>query len=177
MSRTKKLIRNLIILAGMIFIYINIIGIYMTPLQAHQNSERSGHYGPSDIKHIENFKKGKYYLCTYDKWVSCNTVKKTLVFFWAIGSQYAGFENEKGKKISWVWDGSEQYCKAYGIINDRQIKRVELLLEDGTVMKQTGFYDNLFLFTWEDKSNKLYPLKISGYDAQNNKIFENVYGE
>jgi len=74
MSRIKKVIRNLIILVLLFILYMMWAGLYLTPLLANEHSERSAHYGPSEVIHIENFDGGKYILCKYDRWFSCNTV-------------------------------------------------------------------------------------------------------
>jgi len=37
-------------------------------LEAHQKSEKSYHYGPSEILEVIDFPKGKIFLCKYDKW-------------------------------------------------------------------------------------------------------------
>ena len=80
MSRKKKILRNLIILVILFFIFLKSTGLYLSPISAHKSSERSIHYGPSEIVHIEDFSRGKYILCKYNGWVSCNTVEKKLFF-------------------------------------------------------------------------------------------------
>ena len=119
--------------------------LYLTPISAHEYSERSIHYGPSEVVHIEDWDGGKYILCKYDKWVSCNTVKRTLLLFWRFGNQPIGFENDKTKAVDYTWGASGQYWKLYGIINDDKIKKVEITLDNGEVLTQTAFYDDLFL--------------------------------
>lgn len=85
MSRSKKVIRNIIILILLFFLFHQHLGLYLTPLAAHKSSERGINYGPSKVVYVEdyadNYDKGKYLLCKYDKWVSCNTVNRTLFFF------------------------------------------------------------------------------------------------
>ena len=85
MSRNKKIIRNIVVLGILFFVFLKATGLYLIPLSAHENSERSIHYGPSEVVHIEDFDEGKYILCKYDKWISCNTVKRELLFFWRFG--------------------------------------------------------------------------------------------
>ena len=178
MSRNKKLIRNLIILAALLTLFLFSSNLYLTPLSAHEHSERSIHYGPSNVVHIEDFDKGKYILCKFDKWVSCNTVNKSLLFFWSFGSQPTGFENDKSKIINYTWSMSHNYYKAYGIINDNKVKKVEILLNNGDIKTQTIFYDKLFLFNWKAPDNEnVYIENIKGYDINNKIIFEENMGK
>ncbi|WP_242831257.1 hypothetical protein [Desulfitobacterium dehalogenans] len=127
-------------------------GLYLSPLSAHENSERSIHYGPSKVVHMEDFDKGKYILGKYDRWVSCNTVRKELLFFWSFGNNPIGFENDPTEIIDYTIDGfhdDDHYdFKLYGIVNDPRIKKVEIILRDGKVLTQTEFYGDLFLITW-----------------------------
>ncbi len=173
MSRNKKILRNIVILTILFFVFLNISGLYLTPLSAHENSERSIHYGPSEVVHIEDFDKGKYILCKYDKWVSCNTVNRTLLFLWRFGNQVTGFENDKSEPVDYTWSMSSSYCKLYGIINDNKVKKVQITLDNGKVLTQTEFYDDLFLFTWKSNDKNEWGFKnIKGYDSDNNIIFE-----
>ncbi len=173
--RLKKIICNILILVLLFFMFVVRSGFYLTPLSAHEHSERSIHYGPSKVVHIADFDKGKYILGKYDRWVSCNTVLQKLFFFWAIGNQPIGFENDKTKPLDFSWGTSEDNFKLYGIINDDRIKTVELTLNNGTLMTKTNFYDDLFLFTWrldQDNQPDLYFKGIKGYDANNKVVFE-----
>lgn len=153
MSRSKKIIRNMILMIVLGAVFILRSGLYLSPLSAHENSERSIHYGPSKVVHMEDFDKGKYILGKYDRWVSCNTVKKELFFLWGFGNNPTGFENDPAKAIDYTMDGSfdeDHYdFKLYGIANDPRIKKVEIILRDGRILTQTEFYEDLFLFTWQ----------------------------
>lgn len=173
MSRAKKIIRNIIIIAILCCLTIVRSGLYLSPISAHEHSERSIHYGPSEVIHIQDFNKGKYILCKYDRWVSCNTVNKALFIFWRFGDQPTGFENDKTKMVDYTWHKSRPYCKLYGIINDDRVKEIKITLANGTVFSQTEFYDDLLLFSWEEKDNGNWDFKnIIGYDSDNNIIFK-----
>lgn len=173
MSRLKKVIRNIIILGILCFIFFIRLGFYLDPIAAHENSERSLHYGPSNIVHIEDFEKGKFILGRYDKWISCDTVYRELFFFWRFGSNSVGLENDKTKAIRHNMVYSNPYYKVYGIINDDRIEKIEITLENGDVLTKTDFYDGLFLFYWESENSEYDEYKeLRGYDAQNNLIFE-----
>lgn len=177
MSRTKKIIRNIVVLAILFLVFLQLSGLHLTPLAAHENSERTLHYGPSQVVHIEDFDKGKYILGKYDRWVSCNTVKRELFFFWGYGNNPIGFENIPNEAIAYTIDGShdkDHYdYKLYGIVNDPKVKKVEVILGDGTVLTQNEFYENLFLFTWEteDYDMNWAETEVRGYDEDNELIF------
>lgn len=174
MNRIIKVIRNIIILTILLFLLFMTLGLHLTPLSAHEQSERSIHYGPSEVVHVENYEKGKYILCKYDKWVSCNIVNKGLFFFWRIESQTIGFENDMTKAINYTWRGYDQDFIVYGIINDDKVKKVEVTSNGGKVFTQTEFYDDLFLLIW--KWDNDWGIKnIKGYDSDNNVIFEEKF--
>lgn len=173
MTRSKKVIRNLAIILGLCFLLVLRTPLYLTPLSAHEHSERGLHYGPSDVVHVEDFDGGKYILAKYDKWYSCNSVEKTLGFFWRPGDGSLGTVNEKTKAVAFSWSASDENSIAYGIINDDRIKTIELTLGDGHILTQTQFYDNMFLIPWTfNNTNNKYFEKIKGYDASNKVIFE-----
>jgi hypothetical protein len=173
MNRLKKAIRNIIVITILFALILMRTGTYLSPLSAHEHSERSIHYGPSKVAHIEDFEKGKYVLGTYDRWVSCNTVNRELFFFWRFGDQPVGFENDKIKAISYTWSSSNPYAKAYGIVNDKRVKKIEIALSNGDILTQTDFYDDLFLITWKsDDSQNTFMKMLRGYDSDNNIIFE-----
>jgi len=173
MNRLKVALRNIVIIIILFFLFLNRSGLYLTPLSAHESSERSIHYGPSEVVHVEDFEEGKHILGKYDKWISCNTVEKELFFLWNFGSQVTGFENDKNKPLNYSWNASHQYYKCYGIRNDVGIEKVEIILYNGDVYETTDFYDNLFLITWESSEDNDYYIKnIKGYDKANNIIFE-----
>lgn len=175
-NRIKKVIRNIFIIIILSFFIINRLGLYLTPLSAHENSECSINYGPSKIIHIENFENGKYILGKYDKWVSCDTVNKVWFFFWCAGDQPEGFENDKTKAVSYTCLYSNRISKAYGIINDKNVKKIEITHSNGDILTQTDFYEDLFLFTWKTKGNQNEYIKaIRAYDFKNNIVFEEEY--
>lgn len=176
MNRPKKILRNVIILIFSMFLFLRSTGLYLTPLSAHRASERSIHYGPSEVVHIEDFNKGKYILCKYDKWISCNTVNRSLFFFWRIGNQVHGIENDKTRALNFTWGMSDDFYRFYGIINDDSIKKIEVVLEDDQVLTQTEFYDDMFLFTRSSPNySSTYVGTIKGYDSEDNLIFQYKY--
>ena len=175
MNRIKKIVRNIIIIIVLFLFIMNRSGLYFTPLAAHRSSERSIHYGPSKVIHMEDFKDGKYILGTYDKWVSCDTVNRAWLFFWHAGNQPLGFENDKSVSVNYTYMSSGQNHIAYGIINDKGIQKIEINLSSGVTLIQSDFYEDLFLFTWKsDQENKITFQSIRGYDVDDNIIYEEI---
>jgi len=168
MSRKNKIIKNCVIVFVAFLIFINYNGIYVTPLEAHEFSEKSIHYGPSEVKHIEDYNNRKYLLCQYDKLVSCDVVKRSLVFFWSIGGSPIGFVNDTKEAVDYACSGSDNIAKLHGIINDPSIIKIEAVFKSGEVLTQTNFYDGLFLIIWEGQK---FPDKVNGYDVNGNIIF------
>ncbi len=176
MNRKKLIIRNTVIILILFFLILNRTGLYLTPLSAHENSERSAHYGPSKIVHEQDFGKGRYYLCTYDKWVSCNTIKKELLFFWRFGNQVTGFENDVSKPIDYSWGATDKYHNFYGIRNDENVAKVEITLENGKIYSTSDFYEDLLLISWAESDNQsFYFRNIKAYDINNNIIYEEEF--
>ncbi|MDQ7093612.1 hypothetical protein REC12_08425 [Desulfosporosinus sp. PR] len=172
--RLKKTIRNILILVLLFLIFVLRSGFYPTPLSAHQRSEQSLHYGPSQVVHSEDCAEGKYILGKYDRWVSCESIQRKFFFFWTIGDR-SNFENDTTKPFAFSWMTSEGgNCNLYGIINDQRIKRITLTFNNGQLMTQTGFYEDLFLFTWKlapDDPPSDYFKDLKGYDAYGNILF------
>ncbi len=176
MSRIKRIIRNIVIIVILSFFTITQLGLHFTPLSAHENLERSIHYGPSEVIHIEDFENGKYILGKYDKRVSCDIVNRALLFFWSAGSP-VGFENDKTKKVCYTWLlTSYNNFRAYGIVNDKNVKKIEVTISNGKVLTQTDFYEDLFLLAWTSKGKENVFFKgIRGYDSEGNIVFEEDY--
>lgn len=55
MNRRRKTITNIILVIVLLFIFLKVTDLYLTPLRAHRASEKSIHYGPSEVVHVENF--------------------------------------------------------------------------------------------------------------------------
>lgn len=175
MIRHKEALRNILIIVVLFFLFLNRTGLYLTPISAHESSEKSAHYGPSKVVYIEDFEKGKHILGKFDRWVSCNTVNKQLLFFWAFGNQVHGFENDITRGIDFSYGASHEYYKFYGIRNNVNISKVEIALYNGKVYETTEFYENLFLITWvasDGDDESIYIKNIKGYDLNNKLVFE-----
>jgi hypothetical protein len=176
MSRNKKLIRNLVLIVLLIILYMNRTGLYFSPITAHERSERDLHYGPSEIIHVEDFDGDRYLLCQYDKWISCNVVKRRFFVFWSHGMNPVGFENDTYQKIDYSWRGWEDYSIFWGSINDKDITKIELDLRDGSTMTETEFYDGLFVFSWKPEKLQIPAFtEVRGYNTEGELVFEDIY--
>ncbi len=176
MNRPKKILINIAIILVLFFVFLRSTGLYLTPLGAHKASEKTIHYGPSKIVHIEDFPEGKYILGKYDKWISANTINKSLVFFWRIGNQAIGIENDLTKAINISYGMSGGNYRYYGIVNDEKIKKVEILLDNEQVLTETEFYDDMFIFARSSPNDKFpYVASVKGYDIDDNLIFQEEF--
>ena len=73
------------------------------------------------------------------------------------------------------WSYSGGLYKAFGIINDDSISKIEVVMNDGDNHYQDEFYDNMFLIHWSSYENKTYDIEgIRAYDKDNNIVFEDV---
>lgn len=64
----------------------------------------------------------------------------------------------------------------YGIVNDKKIKRVEILLDNGVLLTETKFYEDMFIFVDSGPNDKFpYVEYLRGYDQEDNLIFEEGY--
>ncbi len=177
MSRVIKTIRNLIFICILLAVFLATTGLRLTPTQAHINSERSLHYGPSELVKIYDYGNYQQLLCTYDKWVSCSTVKRELLFFWGIGG-FNVFENDKTKEIdySYSWSKNENNSGiVYGISNNPSITKIELYTSDGIIFTQDELYDNLFYFSWQCDYSDFGVEKILGYNENDNLVSEIIF--
>ena len=176
MNRGKKILINIIILGILFFVFLRSTGLYLTPLAAHRASEKSIHYGPSKVVHIEDFPEGKYILGKYDKWISANAVNKRLFFFWRFSDQVIGIENDLTKAINISHGLTGDNYKYYGIINDERIDKIEILLDNGKVLKETEFYEDMFIFVETGPNDKFaYVRNVKGYDLNDNVVYEEEF--
>lgn len=177
MSRKKKILRNIIIIILLSFILLRSANLYLSPLSAHKAFEKSKHFGPSEVVHIENFHgdkyKGKYILSKYDKYISCIRVDTKFFIFWHIRNQTPGIEKDLLEPIYFLGVSSDRLNEVWGIVNDDRIKKIEVITKNGEVFTETEFYDNMFLITWESENGRLgWYEEMKGYDGEGKLIYE-----
>lgn len=173
MSRKKKLLRNILIIIIISLLVYSSRSIYLSPMAAHLAAERSFHYGPSDIIHVEDFSGGKYFLGKYDRWISCSTIEKTWGPFWRYSGQTTGIELEADKPLTYTWSFSWGYpnywSEVYGVLHDQNIVKVEVHLMNGTILTQDEFYEDMFLLYWD---GQIEFDQIIAYDSFDTIIFQ-----
>ncbi len=175
MNRAIRTVRNIVIIGVLFTCFLALEGLRLTPIQAHIVSEKGIHYGPSEIVKVFDHGSYQHLLCKYDKWISCNTVNKHLLFLWSPGSQPIGFENDKNKDIDFSWNVSKGVDLVYGGVNNPHITKIELHIDETNTLIQNSLYDGLFYFSWEGKDHHWQDLKIIGYNSNNEKVYETSY--
>lgn len=176
MNRNRKLIRNLVFVLLLFLLFMNRTGLYITPTAAHESSERNMHYGPSEVVDVEDYDGDKYFLCKYDNWISCNRVERRFWIFWKHGQNPFGRENDLTQMLKYQWGAWENNSVFWGIRNDKSIMKVELLLDDGSKLATTYFYDDMFILTWKMAKNEIYGFtKVSAYNFEGELVFEEKY--
>ena len=148
-----------------------------SPLKAHEESERTFHYGPSKIIKTIDLDEQKIYLCKYKDWFSANTVKKGIVK-WYPGGHVGGTAIDYSKQVSFSWNGSsnkqnKMAMKVYGCVNNSEITTILLAEENET---NTSRYDldesKMFIFYWEEDSEKHKVKYLKGLNKDGKIIYE-----
>lgn len=148
-----------------------------SPVKAHESSERTYHYGPSEIVKTIDLDKSKIYLCRYKDWFSANTVKKGFIK-WYPGDQVAGTPIDYSKQVSYSGSGSsisgnEMIMKVYGYVNDPEITTMTFKFNN---KEDTLIYDldesRMFIFYWKEGSEKFNIKYLKGLDGEGNVILE-----
>lgn len=165
-GRVGRTIRNLCFVAAALLLISFPRGLHLTADNAYAVSERTAHYGPSIIEHTIDWGNRRFYLAHYDKWFSCNPVKRQGLF-WSLDNSTGGMENQPDRPL--VWDAMAGWRDVdgglriqYGMRNDRQIASVGFVFRNGEERQASGFYGDMFYLQspleWEE------PLYIQAYD-------------
>ncbi|MBL4937851.1 hypothetical protein JK636_19265 [Clostridium sp. YIM B02515] len=148
-----------------------------SPVRAHEQSERTFHYGPSKIIKTIDLDKQKIYLCKYKDWFSADTVKKGIVK-WYPGDNVDGTPIDYSKQVSFTLSGSsnkqnKMIMKVYGCVNNPEINTI-LLVEENEA--NTSRYDldesKMFIFYWEEDSEKHKVKYLKGLNKDGKIIYE-----
>ncbi|MGP4108497.1 DUF5044 domain-containing protein [Virgibacillus sp. L01] len=192
-SINKTAIIEWILAALLIFVivsespYLNYY--HLSPIKAHEQSERTYYYGPSKI--VEDIDLGSVhiYLGKYKDWFSANMVVRRTGIFWRPGSGVGGREIKQEQDITHSWSGSsikEDYMlmKFYGIVTNPEITEVELDVVEGYDRKEkiskdqirTFSYEledhRMFLFHWNGQEHEYRRLSLRGLDQSGNVVYE-----
>lgn len=173
MNRKKKIVRNLILLllCSISFFYMN--HLYLFPSHANEASERGLHYGPSQVIYETDYELGKYYLCRYDQYISCNSIQRAFGIFWQYGGNHYGTEINKDDPITYNWSMSDsKYWIFFGQINDSNIASLKLTPESSEEsFTQNDFHDGMFLFHWIGQ-NQSCGFQLTAYDKDGTVLYQ-----
>lgn len=187
MSLRKKIfaaiewIVAIILLSICVYYYIFSYGSF-SAIGAYRASERTMHYGPSEIKKVIDVKNGKVYLGKYKNWISAAPIEKKFIK-WYPGNGGEGCPIKYSDKISQFMDcgamGRNSYlCLVFGYVNDSNIKVVSLQIQDNkkkNTMKYKITSDKMFIFCLENNSHKYNVVSLKGLDKNGKVIYENDY--
>lgn len=160
---------------------------HLSPKAAHEQSERTYYYGPSEIVEEVDLGDVRIYLGKYKEWFSANMVLKTAGLFWVPGSNVGGNEVKTGQDLSYSWSGTaindDLYLMMfYGIVTNPAIVKVELDVQEGTAESTTTLSENvdthgMFLFHWNELKHKYQWKSIRGLDENGQIIYDGSEGQ
>lgn len=187
MSLRKKIFASIewivaiILLFICLYYYIFSYGSF-SAIGAYRASERTMHYGPSEIKKVIDVKNGKVYLGKYKNWISASPIQRRFIK-WYAGNGGGGCEIKYSDKISQFIDcgamGKNSYiCSVFGYVNDSNIKSVNLQFQESgkrNTRKYEITSDKMFIFCLENNSHKYKIISLKGLDKGGKVIYENDY--
>jgi len=177
MTRLKKTIRNLLIIAVLVFLFMQFNGLYFSPVQALHASERDLHYGPSEIVHSFDYGDSRYFLTRYEDLISCPPIDKALGVFWRYGAGY-GVPNDRSRPLFYLEGKGEEVWWMFGVRNDSSIAYFEAILNDpkgeGEPITLTckDFYDDMFYLIWEGEEHLM---SVTAYDKAGKVVYVSEY--
>lgn len=147
----------------------------LSAIRAHEKSERTLHYGPSDIIRSIDLDDAKIYLCRYKDWFSISTVKRGLVMWYPGGG---GVEViDYSKQVSYSWGTSDikenMITKIYGYVSDSDIDTI-IITDENKTNKAKYVLDEsrMFIFHWNDNEQKNKIQYLRGLNEDGNVIYE-----
>lgn len=172
MRRTIKIGRNILIIGVMLILYSAVTGFSFTPVQAQKFYENESHFGPSEI--IKIIKNDGYQdiLCKYEDWICCDRIERTSFVFWTEVIKY-NYKNNSSKPITYGISGyNEENSMMFGVVNDPDITKIEVQIDDDQRLTQEEFYDGMFYFTWVRNTDIQRTIQINCYDNDDSRIYE-----
>ena len=179
MIRLKKTIRNFLIIAVLLFLFMQFNGLYFSPVQALHASEKDLHFGPSEIVHSFDYGESRYFLTRYEDFVSCPSIEKAFCVFWRYGGGY-GSPNDKSRPLFYQEAKGEEDWRIFGVRNDTSIAYFEATFHDpegkGAPITLTckEFYDDMFCLIREGEEHLM---SVTAYDKAGNIVYESKYRE
>lgn len=181
MFATLEWIVAIILLSICLYYYVFSFGSF-SAIGAYRSSERTMHYGPSEIKKVIDVKNGKVYLGKYKNWISASPMEKKFIK-WYPGNGGAGCPIKYSDKISNFMEYGEMGHNSYifsvfGYVNDSNIKVVSLEFGENkkmNAMKYKITSDKMFIFCLGNNSHKYKVTSLKGLDKDGKVIYENEY--
>ncbi|WP_130862930.1 hypothetical protein [Bacilliculturomica massiliensis] len=147
MNRKKALIRNLALTAGCTLLIYTVSGFFFVPESAFRVSERSSHYGPSEIVCVGDAGSAQYFFGSFENYISLTEIKRYyLPVLWTIGNQYLGHRRDLSQALDPQYSshvlsdglssaGAGRRVIVYGYVNDPSVTLLELNYGDGHVLR------------------------------------------
>ncbi|MFC5405906.1 hypothetical protein [Cohnella soli] len=153
--------------------------------EAFRDSEKSFHYGPSEIIRKINepdTRNQVVFLSRYKDWFSAPSVVKRATGWGPGNGSVGGMKIDPNKPLSYSWEGnsggsSMMRYKFFGYVPDDRISTVELLKTDSVTgkkapLRESLLHDRMFIFLWQDKNGHREWEAIRGLDSNGQVIFE-----
>ena len=183
MMRLKKAIRNLLVLAVLVFLFMKFNGLYFSPVQALHASERDLHFGPSEIVHSFDYDNSRIFLTRYENLISCPPIDRFLGVFWRYGAGH-GIGNDPERPLFFSYRSQEDNWLVYGIRNDPSITHVEVEVRssadgDAMILSSDEFYEDMFYVMWKVENEDHLAIDlisyVTAYDAMDNVVYETEF--
>lgn len=149
-----------------------------TAIGAHNESEKTLHYGPSSVAKTIDLDGGKLFLCRYKDWFSVDTIKHGFIK-WYPGDYDGGCPIDYTKKVTCSWGNShikdeKNVLIVFGYVNDNTITQIIVEYMENGLKTQKYNIDKskLFIFYWYPHNTSYDSLRLKGIDKQGNIILE-----
>lgn len=149
-----------------------------SPLKAHEQSERTYHYGPSTIIRTIDLDGEKIYLCRYKDWFSISSVNRKGIK-WYPGNNVSGTPIDKSKQVSYNWGGSSNKegsmrMVVYGYVSDPNITTMSLEESGKDALRYELGESRMFIFYWNEDSDKRKDIQLRGIDKEGKAVYEGI---
>lgn len=169
-KRIRAIVRNLLILAGLGFLCLRLLGYYRDPIRLFRYSEESLNYGPSEIVHRQEDSHGNIFILSrYGRYFYVASLERRLGFFYSMGSQSIVEDQGGDLELNISYRGESDQLVVAGLVNNPAIDRV-ILRRAGEDFPLEDFYGKIFFQVFRmDLEDQL---KILGLGAGGQLIFE-----
>lgn len=146
MKRKKDIVRNILIAAVMLFFVYILGGFFPTAMDAFHTSERSSHYGPSNILCTVDVGNTRHFFGSFKQTYSHSETRRLLPFMWRFGDQSLAMERGADRPMEryadkqrfgtgWFGGESRQGNFVFGPINSPDVASIEVKTPEGVVLR------------------------------------------